>query len=260
MPDWSPDGSLLAYVSQRIPFLRTAESRILILTGAVNQERELLPKVHLIDCLRWSPDGRFVLATGFDHTRRAAVMLVDVRTGEVRSIRQASQAQQYFHECAWGRDGKIVFYKVRAFGREPAPLLVRELNTGRERQLLPSVYRFDISPDGRRLAFSTFDEAGEYLRVVPAAGGQSRDVYRQPRGSGRIYSVTWTPDSRHLVFSRRGEIWRVPAEGGDAVKLGLPKMESLRELRVHPDGRRLAFTAGVGAAEVWVMENLWPAS
>lgn len=257
-PDWSPDGSRLAYVSQRIPFLRTGESRILILPGAPSQERELLPKAHLIDCLRWSPDGRVMLATGFDHTRRAAVMLVDASTGEVRPIRQAREAQDYFHECAWGRDGKTVFYKVRVLGREPAPLRVRELETGRERQLLPSVYRFDISPDRRRLAFSTFDEAGEYLRLIPAAGGQPQQIHRQPRGVGRIYSVTWTRDGRYVLFSRRGELWRVPAEGGDAVKLELPRMESLRELRVHPQGRRLAFTAGVGAAEVWVMENLWP--
>jgi len=259
-PDWSPDGSLLAYVSQRIPFLRTAESRVLILAGVANRERELLPKVHLIDCLRWSPDGRWLLATGFDHTRRVALMLVDAGRGEIRTIRRASEAQEYFHECAWGRDGKTIFYKVRVFAREPAPLLVRELNTGRERQLLPSVYRFDISPDGRRLAFSTFDEAGEYLRLIPTAGGQPRQIYHQPRGTGRIYSVTWTRKGRYLLFSRRGEVWRVPADGGDAVKLDLPRMESLRELRVHPDGRRLAFTAGVGAAEVWVMENLWPAS
>jgi len=257
-PDWSPDGSLLAYVSQRIPFLRAVESRILILPGAASQERELLPKAHLIDCLRWSPDGRFLLATGFDHTRRVALMLVDANTGEVRPIRQASEAQEYFHECAWGRDGKTIFYKVRILGREPAPLLVRELKTGRERQLLPSVYRFAMSPDRGRLAFSTFDEAGEYLRTIPAAGGQPRQVHRQPRGVGRIYSVAWTSDGRYLLFSRRGEVWRVPADGGAAIKLELPRMESLRELRVHPDGRRLAFTAGVGAAEVWVMENLWP--
>jgi tricorn protease-like protein len=149
---------------------------------------------------------------------------------------------------------------VRVLSREPAPLLVRELKNGGERQLLPSVYRFDISPDGRRLAFSTFDEAGEYLRIIPATGGQAEQIHRQPRGVGRIYSVAWTRDGRYLLFSRRGELWRVPAEGGDAVKLELPRMESLRELRVHPDGRRLAFTAGAGAAEVWVMDNLWPGS
>ena len=259
-PDWSADGSLLAYVSQRIPFLRAGESRILVRLGAADRERELLPKAHLIDCLRWSPDGRFLLATGFDHTRRVALMLVDAHTGGVRLIRQTSEARDYSHECAGGRDGKTIFYKVRVFGREPAPLLVRELKTGRERQLLPSVYRFDISPDGRRLAFSTFDEAGEYLRMIPSAGGQPRQIHRQPRSAGRIYSVTWTRDGRYLLFSRRGEVWRVPADGGGAVKLDLPRMESLRELRVHPDGRRLAFTAGVGAAEVWVMENLWPRS
>ena len=35
--------------------------------------------------------------------------------------------------------------------------------------------------------------------------------------------------------------------------------ENLRELRVHPDGRQIAFTAGEGRGELWVMENFLPA-
>jgi hypothetical protein len=38
-------------------------------------------------------------------------------------------------------------------------------------------------------------------------------------------------------------------------------MEGLTSLRVHPDGRRIAFSAGQrDKAEVWVMENFLPAA
>ena len=37
-------------------------------------------------------------------------------------------------------------------------------------------------------------------------------------------------------------------------------MEGLRELRVHPDGSQIAFTAGWPSLEVWVMENFLPGS
>jgi hypothetical protein len=36
-------------------------------------------------------------------------------------------------------------------------------------------------------------------------------------------------------------------------------MEGLRHLRVHPDGRRVAFTVGPYVkTEVWVLENFLP--
>ena len=91
----------------------------------------------------------------------------------------------------------------------------------------------------------------------PTAGGKLRDLYREPR-SGRIYSVAWTPDGRHLLFAKKGQLWRIPVERGEPEKLPLT-MEALRELRVHPDGTRIAFTAGTGKGEVWVMENFLPA-
>jgi hypothetical protein len=35
-------------------------------------------------------------------------------------------------------------------------------------------------------------------------------------------------------------------------------MNRLRDLCVHPDGRRVAFTAGEPEIEIWVMENFLP--
>ena len=71
--------------------------------------------------------------------------------------------------------------------------------------------------------------------------------------------MAWSSDGRHVLFARRGELWRVPAEGGEPENLGYV-MEGLRELRLHPDGARIAFTAGTDKGEVWVMENLLPAA
>ncbi len=46
--------------------------------------------------------------------------------------------------------------------------------------------------------------------------------------------------------------------GGTPRSLGL-KMDRLNTIRVHPDGKRIAFVAGLGKAEVWMMENFLPA-
>jgi hypothetical protein len=48
----------------------------------------------------------------------------------------------------------------------------------------------------------------------------------------------------------------VAAAGGKPEKAGL-QAEAMRELRMHPAGRQIAFTMGSTAkGEVWVMENI----
>jgi hypothetical protein len=53
------------------------------------------------------------------------------------------------------------------------------------------------------------------------------------------------------------ELWLVPVEGGQARKLDLA-VDSLADLRMHPDGRHIAFVAGRHKGELWVMENFLP--
>ena len=53
-------------------------------------------------------------------------------------------------------------------------------------------------------------------------------------------------------------LWRISAEGGEPQRLELA-VDNLRATpTVHPDGQRIAFTAGQHKAEVWVMENVLP--
>ena len=56
-------------------------------------------------------------------------------------------------------------------------------------------------------------------------------------------------------------LWRVSAEGGDAQKLelDLDLAVGMPGVRVHPDGRQLAFTSGQPyKLEIWALENFLP--
>ena len=52
---------------------------------------------------------------------------------------------------------------------------------------------------------------------------------------------------------------RVAVESGVSEKLGI-SMEDLLQVRVHPDGRRIAFYASKFGAELWAMERFLPVS
>jgi len=54
----------------------------------------------------------------------------------------------------------------------------------------------------------------------------------------------------------------VPAAGGTARKLEVELGSAFAafSLRLHPDGRTVAFTAGQNAGELWTLENFLPAA
>ncbi len=106
------------------------------------------------------------------------------------------------------------------------------------------------------------------LKVFPATGGEPYELLRLQRQEQQegiqIGSVAWTPDGRHVLFTKgvwpKLELWRISAEGGAPQRLGLAMDGRNHGLSVHPDGRRLAFSASIGGnqTEVWVMEHFLP--
>ncbi len=171
----------------------------------------------------------------------------------------------------WSPNGTLILVRWMSGFRS---IVTRELAESREKELYRAVSstrvsHLAISPDGRRLAFVWRDsEKGKAaLSVIPTAGGEPRELQSVSLPEV-ILQPAWTPDSRHIVFARstpgperKFELWRIPADGGEPPTLGL-SMEGLLPygLSVHPDGRRIAFTAGTPVRwEIWVMENVLPA-
>ena len=100
--------------------------------------------------LRWSPDGRTILVVGVGPENQPGAYAVDAQTGEV----VASLPWAFWVE--WSRDGKTVFYRHNDPNK--APLLVRDLKTGEDKELSRTpMGPIAVSPDGRWLAFSSSD-------------------------------------------------------------------------------------------------------
>ena len=74
-------------------------------------------------------------------------------------------------------------------------------------------------------------------------------------------SVICTLGGPYILFVKAGrptELWHVSVEGGEPQKL--LEMDGMKNIRIHPDGRRIAFACMQGDREIWAMENFLPAS
>ena len=95
---------------------------------------------------------------------------------------------------------------------------------------------------------------------MPTSGGEPTALLLAE--SEGLFVQDWTPDGRWLLFTRQKEgkensLWRISPLGGEPEEVGL-EMNALREVRIHPEGTRIAFTAGAPHWEVWAMENFLP--
>ena len=136
-----------------------------------------------------------------------------------------------------------------------------------------------LSPDGRYIATGSVDPAtkSSTFLLIPVAGGEPRELMRAGSKADSAPSMlTWAPDSRSLLIRKRpsgenqsGEVWQALLDGSEARKLDekLDPRLATAGIRLHPDGRQIAFTpdalTGAGwarSAEVWVLENFLPPS
>jgi Tol biopolymer transport system component len=285
LPDWSPDGRYLAYVSGR----PDSKSYVIsIRDERTSTEREIHPELiegARFENLRWSPDGQSFLAQGEDRDKRAGLFLIDVKTGETRALFRRQTVTGAFFDAQWMPDGRRVVYATNS--RRPevvSTIRILDTQTGREQEILRMtdlrlIGFLSVSPDGRSLALAVYRLTGgtdgggiknSTLTVIPASGGETKDLL-QVEFPELIGNLAWSPDSRSVLFARwvgqqdkvertRPAIWQIAAAGGEPRRLGvIPGLGRNRiRMSIHPDGHRLAYTRPERRSEIWEMQNLLP--
>ena len=260
-PDWSPDGRSLAGVVSREP-----SQAVIIHSMETGEERELRVSEWTLvwGGTRWMTDGKSVVVPASQAGKGQNLIRIDVQTGQATSLMPlpALIAVPRFEFLG---DSNIIFPQE---GR----LVAHDLRSGQERVVIqkPGLYSGITSPDGERLLIAVQEGGSQVLLIVPAAGGEARELVRIDGEKETPFwgSAAWMPDSRYVAFlkgvkgkDRQWQLWRVAAEGGQPQYLGLDFAGQLTgELRIHPDGRRVAVDGIMVNLETWVMENFLPAS
>jgi Tol biopolymer transport system component/DNA-binding winged helix-turn-helix (wHTH) protein len=99
-----------------------------------------------------------------------------------------------------------------------------------------------LSPDGRRLAYTSDDNGSNEIYVRPLGDGNRIQITAD---GGQNDQAAWCPDGEHIAYhsAAKGGIWVVPATGGAARQIA----EIGSEPAWSPDGSTIAFTTYEGA-------------
>ncbi len=281
-PSFSPDGRYLAYYVQRGDRNDWEPGGVTLVIRSLQtgEERDVPVKLFQVASpIRWFSDGRSVLVSAWNSDPRVDFYKVDTQTGDYRLLLKNTDSGTTRAELS--PDGKTLFYWQGDDwqGVDPPKVLriiAREVENGRERDVARIrcfgwAWDLAISPDGKRLAIlAPVDESkSAVIQLVPTDGGAPRELYRLQQSDVPYRGeIAWTPDGRNLLVMRRAgkenirELWLYPADRtAEPRSLGFTA-QYMREPAVHPDGRRIAFTAGAYArsdkVELWVIDNLLP--
>ncbi len=126
-----------------------------------------------------------------------------------------------------------------------------------------------VSPDGKWIAYTEASNAGTDIWVIPAAGGQARRLTYHPAvqpGSGGRQGpdnmvVTWTPDSRYVVYLTEQNQWNswirsmfeVPVAGGPPRPMPIDNAVGLATY--GPDGHTIAYNRIFRNFRTWKRYN-----
>ena len=210
-PRWSPDGSKLAFLSDR-----DGKPQLYVMPATGGEAKRLTNLPDGAGTPVWSPDGRRIAFSAVVQQEPAPTDPEAKKRWEQRP-RHVDAARYKADGAGYTHDRNTHIYVVPADGSgEP-----RQISHGRFDDRDPA-----WSPDGRTIAFvSARHETREEdtladLFLVPADGGEIRSIARL----GRLAAPSYSPDGGQIAiyattddgkdWSAHSHVWLVPADGG----------------------------------------------
>jgi Tol biopolymer transport system component len=206
-PALSPDGNLVTFAWSGL--VEPGPTDIYVKAVGSEALRRLTETPASETSPAWSPDGHSIAF---------------VRDGEgVFTISQLGGAERLVSAsgtyAAWAGDSKSVLIRDREGSTGPFGIHQVFLETLQRRQLTQAPvgagdWRFDVSPDGKTLAFIRYERPGiADLYIVPMQGGEPRRISNWNRA---LTGLSWTPNGREIVYSIEepvaSRLWRIPAD------------------------------------------------
>ena len=259
-PQISPDGKMVAYVITSVNLSgNSTTSAIWLAPCGRGKPRQFTSAGKKDRHPRWSPDGDRIL---FESNRSGdnQLWVIDVKGGEARQLTSISTEAR---TGIWSPDGKSVAFVSAVYPEYSAKPYAQSnaLNKKHKEEAAKNPVKARVLT---RLFYRHWDEWVEdkrqHLFVMPAAGGEPRDVTpgdHDANPTSDTFSIgddfTFSPDGMWLVYTappERHEAWstdyniyRVPVSGGEFECLTADNKAADAGPRFSPDGKHLAYRA-----------------
>jgi Tol biopolymer transport system component len=255
-PSFSPDGNEIAYSWER-----ENQDGVDIYIKEIGTEKplQLTHDFGYNFFPAWSPDGRYIAFAHSGGAEHPGIYLVPTLGGPPRKLIELPNAQSCKPIPSWSPDGKFLIFSDKSSSN---PCTVNELSLEdlkvRRLSAPPDPSNGDgsatYSPDGNTIAFVRNTKDVEDIYLMPAPGGEA---HRLTFDNRLILGVTWTPDSKELVYaSNRGGanfgLWRVSASGGAPERVPVGSDGAFGPT-ISLKGHRLAYGSGRWNENIWQM-------
>ncbi len=275
-PKFSPDGKNILFISDR--------------SGGENVWHYSLDKkdsvqvtkgnTDVVQSAEWTPDGEYIVVS---KGRRNLKLYLHHKEGGGGAQLISKPDNLKVVEPAFGPDGRYIWYAQRTSAWNYNAQLpqyqlgVYDRETGdseTQTNRYGSAFTPTLSPDGKWLVYGSRynDHTGLVIRDLKTGEERwlaypvQRDEQESIAPLGVLPAMSFTPDSKEVVASYGGKIWRIPVAGGNAIEIPFevdtklelgPKLDfkypitddkemmvtQIRDSKVSPDGKQLAFTA-----------------
>jgi len=242
-PRFSPDGSRLAFISDR-----AGGDNIWIMNTDGSDRRQLTDEsFRLLNNPTWSPDGRYIAARKHFTTQRSLgtgeIWLYHLGGGDGVALveRPGESHQKELGEPMFTPDGSGIYYSLNTtsggtfiYAQDSNGSLFDinryDLDTGEIETVVSGAggaVRPTPSPDGRTIAFVRRERARSKLYIKDLVTGEERKVYddldqdmQETWGVQGMYpNMDWTPDSQSLIFWAGGQIRRLNVADGSVTAI-----------------------------------------
>jgi dipeptidyl aminopeptidase/acylaminoacyl peptidase len=199
---WSSDGDRIAYMSTR----RTGKDTDLWAMNPDDPQTD-----HLLTQLAgggwqpedWSPDDKKIILKEEISINESYLWLVDTTTGEKIELTPRNAAEKVsYGEARFSKDGKGIYITTDR-DSEFRRLAYLDLATKQPSYLTKSIHwdveTFDLTHDGKMLAFLTNEEGVSVLHVRDTATGKEMPLPVLP--AGVMGGVRWHKNGHELGFS-----------------------------------------------------------
>lgn len=240
-PRYSPDGSLIAYASDR-----DGATNLWVARPDGTEPRQVSKeKRWFINSPVWSPDGQYLFGRHHFVQQRSLgageIWLYHVAGSSGLQITEKSSFQKDAGEPTVSPDGRYLYYSKDVSGgdtfeynKDPNQAIYaivrHDLQTGEERRevsIQGGAVTPRLSPDGKTLAFIRRVRLGSLLYLQDLATGENwsifdkldKDLQEAWAIHGLYPSYAWSPDGRYIYIWGQGKIWKVDVEARAGIEV-----------------------------------------